>query len=99
MFFAVPTIYISLLNAGIEPEQLAGIRYYFSAAATMPLEVAARWQERYGRPIHEGYGLTETSPFASYNHEWTHRPGSVGTPLEMVEIRVVDPDDREVAPG
>jgi long-chain acyl-CoA synthetase len=99
MFFAVPTIYISLLNAGIDPEQLAGIRYYVSAAATMPLEVATRWQERYGRPIHEGYGLTETSPFASYNHEWSHRPGSVGTPLEMVEIRVVDPDDRELAPG
>lgn len=66
MFFAVPTVYIALLNARIEPEQLAGIRYYFSAAATMPVEIAARWQERFGRPIYEGYGLTETSPFASY---------------------------------
>ncbi len=99
MFFAVPTVYIGLLNAGVEPEQLAGIRYYFSAAATMPVEIATRWQERFGLPIFEGYGLTETSPFASYNHEWAHRPGSVGTPIEMVEIRVVDADGQEVGRG
>jgi acyl-CoA synthetase (AMP-forming)/AMP-acid ligase II len=72
---------------------------YFSAAATMPLEVATRWRDTFGRPVHEGYGLTETSPFASYNHEWAYRPGSVGTPLEMVEMKVVDADDQEVAPG
>ncbi|HEY7909268.1 MAG TPA: long-chain fatty acid--CoA ligase, partial [Thermomicrobiales bacterium] len=99
MFFAVPAVYIALLNAGIEPRQLEGIRYYFSAAATMPIEVATRWEETFERPVHEGYGLTETSPFASYNHAWAHRTGSVGTPLEMVEIRVVDTDDREVPIG
>lgn len=98
IFPAVPTVYISLLNAGVPPERLAGVRYYFSAAATMPVEIANRWRERYGRPIYEGYGLTETSPFASYNHEWEHRPGSVGTPLEMVEMKVFDPEDHEVAP-
>lgn len=99
MFFAVPTVYIALLNAGIDPRRLAGIRYYFSAAATMPVEVAARWLETFGRPVYEGYGLTETSPFASYNHAWAHRPGSIGAPLEMVEMRVVDADDRPVATG
>jgi len=61
MFFGTPTVYIALLNAGIEPQQLAGVRYYFSAAAPMPVEVATRWRETFGRPIHEGYGLTETS--------------------------------------
>jgi long-chain acyl-CoA synthetase len=99
MFFAVPTIYIGLLNATIPPEQFASVRYWFSAAAPMPVEVAERWKAIYGRPIFEGYGLTETSPFASYNHEWQHRPGSVGTPIEMVEMKVVDADDREVEPG
>ncbi len=98
MFFAVPTVYITLLNAGIDPAPLSGVRYYFSAAATLPVEVAHRWQDRFGRPIHEGYGLTETAPFASYNHHWARRPGSVGTPLEMVEMRVVDADDRPVPP-
>jgi long-chain acyl-CoA synthetase len=99
MFFGTPTVYITLLNAGAIPPHFRGVRYYFSAAATMPVEVATRWRGTFGRPVHEGYGLTETSPFASYNHEWTHRPGSVGTPVEMVEIKVVDDDDREVATG
>ncbi len=99
MFFAVPTIYIGLLNAGIEPRRFSSVRYYFSAAATMPVDVARRWQELFGRPIFEGYGLTETSPFASYNHGWAHRAGSVGTPIENVEIAIVDAEDRQVEPG
>ena len=99
MFFAVPTIYIGLLNAGLDPRRFDSVRYYFSAAATMPVEIARRWQAAFGRPIYEGYGLTETSPFASYNHIWQHRPGSVGTPIENVEIQVLDADDRVVEPG
>jgi long-chain acyl-CoA synthetase len=99
MFYAVPTIYIGLLNAGVSPERLGSVRYYFSAAATMPVDIAERWKATYARPIVEGYGLTETSPFASYNHEWHHRPGSVGTPIENVEITILDADDREVSSG
>jgi long-chain acyl-CoA synthetase len=99
LFFAVPTIYIALLNMAVEPKRLASVRYYFSAAATMPVEIANRWQATYGLPIAEGYGLTETSPFASYNHIWHHRPGSVGAPIDNVEIKVFDADDREVDRG
>jgi len=99
MFFAVPTVYIALLNAGLGPEALSGVRYYFSAAATMPVEVAARWRERFGRTIFEGYGLTETSPFASYNHEWEHRPGSVGTAIENVEMAVAGADGQALEAG
>jgi long-chain acyl-CoA synthetase len=99
MFFAVPTIYIGLLNANIDPAHFAGVRYYFSAAAALPAEVAAQWQARVGRAIHEGYGLTETSPYATYNHVWAHRPGSQGTPIPMVEIRIVDDDDQALPPG
>jgi long-chain acyl-CoA synthetase len=65
----------------------------------MPVEVARRWQQTFGLPVHEGYGLTETAPFAAYNHEYAHRPGSIGTPIENVEMRVVGPDDRPVADG
>ncbi len=99
IFPAVPTVYIGLLNAGVPRERMAGVRRFFSAAATMPVEVANRWQETYGGTIYEGYGLTETSPFASYNHDWRHRPGSVGAPLEMVEMKVFDPEEREVPVG
>jgi long-chain acyl-CoA synthetase len=65
----------------------------------MPVEVARRWRERFGLPVYEGYGLTETSPFAAYNHEYAHRPGSIGTPIENVEMKVVDPADAAVADG
>ena len=99
MFFAVPTIYIMLLADGIQPAVMAGVRYFFSAAATMPVEIAARWSDIFGLPIHEGYGLTETSPSASYNHQWRHRPGSIGTPIDNVEMRVVDADDTPVPSG
>jgi long-chain acyl-CoA synthetase len=99
MFFAVPTIYIMLLDTGVRPEELATVRYFFSAAATMPVEIAERCKQLLGKPIFEGYGLSETSPFASYNHEWRHRPGSVGTAIANVDLRIVDPDDREVERG
>jgi long-chain acyl-CoA synthetase len=97
--YAVPTVYIYLLNAGLRPKDLPDVRYCFSAAATMPVEVARRWRETFGLAVHEGYGLTETSPFAAYNHEFAHRPGSIGTPIENVEMRVVAPDDRPVPDG
>ncbi|HEU5322612.1 MAG TPA: long-chain fatty acid--CoA ligase [Methylomirabilota bacterium] len=95
----VPTIYISLLDAGVRPEALASVRFFKSAAATMPVAVARRWRDRYGRTVFEGYGLTETSPAATFNHEYEYRPGSVGTPVDMVDMRVVDEEDRDVAAG
>jgi long-chain acyl-CoA synthetase len=99
MFFAVPTIYIGLLNAGVPRERLASVRYYFSAAATMPEEISRRWAATYGVPIHEGYGLTECSPCAAYNHVTRHRFGSVGTAIEGFELRIVDESDHEVPRG
>ncbi len=99
MFFAVPSIYIMLLDAGVRPDDLSTVRYFFSAAATMPVEVAERWKQVFKKPIYEGYGLSETSPLASYNHEWHHRPGSVGAAIANVELRIVDPFDNEVERG
>ena len=99
VFLAVPTVYIGLLGAGTPPERLASIRFYFSAAATLPVDVAEQWRRRFGRPIHEGYGLTETSPFAAFNHEYDPRPGTVGEPIENVEMRVLDENGAEVPAG
>jgi len=100
LFHGVPTVYVVLLN---HPElaryDLTSLRVTFSAAATMPLEVAERWRERFGRPIVEGYGLTETSPFASFNGERNFKPGTVGTAIEDVQIRIVDLEDRQVPVG
>ena len=83
----------------MRPAALASVRLYKSAAATMPVEIARRWRETYGQTIVEGYGLTETSPAATFNHEHEYRAGSVGTPIDMVDMRVVDEEDRDVPPG
>ncbi len=99
LFCGVPTAYIRLLNMDLSRYDLSSIRYYFTAAAPMPVEIAQRWYERLGIVINEGYGLTETSPFASYNHELRYKFGSIGTPIENVEMRIVDADGQEVAPG
>ncbi len=99
MFFGVPTIYIALLNANVPKTAFASIRYFFSAAATMPEEISRRWTDTYGQLVHEGYGLTECSPFAAYNHVSRHQFGSVGTAVENFEIRIFDEQDREAARG
>ena len=87
--YGVPTIF-QLLHDTCQPEDLASVRYCFSAAAKLPTQVSQRWQEKFGQPIYEGYGLTETSPFASYNHRLKYVLGSIGTPIDAVEMKIVD---------
>lgn len=100
LFYAVPTMYILILASDMARWDLGSLRLCFSAAASLPAETERQWKERTGHDIHQGYGLTECSPFASYNHDTAFRPGSVGTPIENVEMRVVDPvTGREVGDG
>lgn len=100
IFYGVPTIFVYLLgDQRVQRASLSSLRLSFSAAASMPQDVSERWRERLGLPIVEGYGLTECSPFATYNHEYAYRPGSVGTPIENVEVKIFDTDGREVATG
>ncbi|MEH2042168.1 class I adenylate-forming enzyme family protein [Nostoc sp.] len=99
MFFGVPTVFINLLNSDLSGYNLNGVRYYFSAAAPMPIEVAQTWRDKYGKVINEGYGLTETSPCASYNHDLKYKLGSIGAPIENVEMKVIDDNGRQVELG
>jgi long-chain acyl-CoA synthetase len=98
LFYGVPTMYILFLSMAGTLD-FSSVRLFFSAAATLPTDVERRWQERYGTPVVQGYGLTECSPFAAWNHDSHVRPGSVGTPIENVEMTVVDPEGRPVADG
>lgn len=97
--FGVPTTF-QLLQDYCEPADLESVTYCFSAAATLPIQVSDRWREKFGMPIYEGYGLTETAPFASYNHRSFYVPGSIGTPVDLVEMKVVEPETgRTCQPG
>jgi long-chain acyl-CoA synthetase len=99
MFFGVPTTFIMLLGQ-LSPQDMRGVRYCLSAAAVLPRAVEERWHERFGLVVHQGYGLTESSPFASYNHPERYRPGSIGVPIDGVEMKIVSPEDgRELPPG
>ena len=97
--YGVPMMF-QLLSECCSQEDLASVRYCFSAAAPLPIQVADQWQQKFGLPIYEGYGLTETSPFATYNHRVKHVPGAIGTPIDAVEIKIIDPDsEQDVAVG
>lgn len=89
MVFGVPAAF-SLMRS-TPPARFRSVRLFFSAAAPLPLELDRAWAERFGQPILQGYGLTETSPFAAYNHRERHRPGSLGSPIDGVEMKIVDP--------
>jgi long-chain acyl-CoA synthetase len=96
--YGVPTAFRLLLELPDAPRSMEHVRYFFSAAAPLAVELALRFRKAFGRDIHEGYGLTETSPLATYNHRTNVRIGSVGVPIEHVEMKVVDAFGRTCGP-
>ncbi|MEM8946297.1 MAG: AMP-binding protein [Planctomycetota bacterium] len=95
--YGVPTMF-QLLHESCVAEDLSTVRYCFSAAAKLPTQVSQRWLEKFDQPIFEGYGLTETSPFASYNHHANYVLGSIGEAIDHVEMKIVDSDSGEDCP-
>ncbi|WP_418907596.1 long-chain-fatty-acid--CoA ligase [Glutamicibacter endophyticus] len=95
VFFGVPTMYIALLEAGkARTERPKSLRYGVSGGAALPLSVLQGFEQRFGAKIHEGYGLTETSPVACLNHvNREPRPGTVGTPIWGVDVEIADPTE------
>jgi long-chain acyl-CoA synthetase len=64
------------------------------------VELLRGFEDAFGCKVLEGYGLSETSPVASFNHpDRERKAGSIGTPIRDVEMRVVDEHDEEVARG
>jgi len=100
-FYGVPTMYGALLHhPGREDFDTSSLRICITGGASMPVEVLRGFEEAFECELLEGYGLSETSPVASTNHPGRPRkPGSIGTPLREVEMKVVDEDDNEVAQG
>jgi long-chain acyl-CoA synthetase len=87
-----------------QPDQAAydvsALRVCVSGGAAMPVEVLRGFERAFGCKVLEGYGLSETSPVASFNHpDRERKPGSIGTPIRGVEMRVVDEHGAEVRPG
>jgi long-chain acyl-CoA synthetase len=101
IFEGVPTMYAAMLHhpdpAGADTSSL---RTCISGGASMPVEIMRGFEQAFGCMILEAYGLSETSPVASFNHPGRARkPGSIGTPLEGTEMRVVDADGNGLPAG
>ncbi len=97
-FFAgVPTMYWGLLGAlddsGVDVKELAGkLRVAVAGGSALPVEVHKEFEQRFGVTILEGYGLSETSPVASFSRLGQGvRVGSIGTPVPGVEMKLLDP--------
>jgi long-chain acyl-CoA synthetase len=101
IFEGVPTMYTALL-AVPDPDRYdtSSLRVCVSGGASLPVETLRAFEAGYGVKLLEGYGLSETSPVASFNHpHMEQKAGSIGTPIEGVEMKAIDDDGNEVAQG
>jgi long-chain acyl-CoA synthetase len=101
VFAGVPTMYFALLHHdGADAYDVSSLRFCMSGGAPLPVEVLRAFEAKYPVQILEGYGLSETSPVASFNMlDRPRKPGSVGYPVWGVEMAILDDDDRPVADG
>lgn len=96
----VPTMYHAMLNTPHADADTSSLRVCVSGGSAMPVEVMKAFEREFDCMILEGYGLSETSPVASFNHpDRERKPGSIGTPIAGVEMKVVDDDGNEVPQG
>jgi long-chain acyl-CoA synthetase len=102
VFEGVPTMYSALLGVAdqAKPGATQSLRVCVSGGAAMPVQVLIDFEKAFGCTVLEGYGLSESSPAAAFNHPSRPRKaGSIGTPIEDVEMRVVDLNGVEVRQG
>jgi len=101
LFQGVPTMYNAMLHSqSCDSADCSSLRICISGGAAMPAELMRAFEEKFGCIILEGYGLSETSPVASFNHpDKERKPGSIGTPIEGVEMQVWDDDGNELPQG
>ena len=94
LFFAVPTIYVRLLELPADAARRIGshARLFVSGSAPLPATVHESFRERFGHTILERYGMSETLMLISNPYEGERRPGTVGFPLPGVSVRLAAPD-------
>jgi long-chain acyl-CoA synthetase len=101
----VPTMYWALLKYAQETEfdvskVKENMKVCTSGGAPMPVEVMKDFEEAFGVRVMEGYGLSETSPLACFNHfERPSKAGTVGQAIFGVEVKCFDDNDKEVPNG
>jgi long-chain acyl-CoA synthetase len=91
MFMGVPTMYVALLAAARKDDRRPQLNMGISGGASLPLAVLEEFEATFGCPVYEGYGLTETSPVATFNQrDWPTKPGTVGRPIWGVDVEIAE---------
>lgn len=100
-FFGVPAIYRMILDHDrVDSYDLGSLKYCFSGGDVMPPEVADRWLKKFGKPVYQGYGATETCGRVSLTPMGIESPpGSAGKVTPLQKVRPVDPDTLEPVPS
>ncbi|MFV2177405.1 long-chain fatty acid--CoA ligase [Actinomadura sp. LOL_016] len=101
IFAGVPTMYWGLLTDDTSADDVAAIKENLRVAASggsaLPMEVLKGIKEKFDADVLEGYGLSETSPVASFNRpDRPTKPGSIGLPVWGVEMKLIDDDWKDV---
>jgi len=97
----VPTMFHFIVNYKKDDAlDFSSLRVAIAGGAPLPRGLAQDFERRFGKPILEGYGLTETSPVVAFNRDAeTNRPGSVGTAIPGTEVRIERPDGSAAPQG
>jgi long-chain acyl-CoA synthetase len=101
VFAGVPTMYFALLHhRGDRAHDVSSLVTCLTGGAPMPVEVMNAFEEKFNVQILEGFGLSETSPIASFNVlDKPRKPGSIGYPVWGVELCIVDDADQQLPDG
>lgn len=100
-FSGSPAMFALMLNSPeADIHDLSSLRSCGCGSAPLPLEVLLGFQEKFGCPVLEGYGLSEAAPIVTrHRPDMPQKPGSVGQPIPGVEVRIVDEEDQDVPFG
>jgi len=99
VFCAPPTEYRLLVKASLAGRRLPYLRHCTAAGEPLNPEVIHAWNSAFGVPVHDGYGQTESIILAANLPSLPIRVGSMGKPFPGHDVRVIDLDGNEMAPG
>jgi long-chain acyl-CoA synthetase len=100
IFEGVPTMYSAVLNLDDRDQyDTSSLRVAVVGGQAMPVEVMEKFEEAFGIKVLEGYGLSETCAVGTFNYPDARKPGSIGKPVEGIEVKIVDDDRNEVEQG
>jgi long-chain acyl-CoA synthetase len=100
VFEGVPTMYSAVLNFdGRDKYDTSSLRVGIAGGQAMPVEVMEKFEKAFEIEVLEGYGLSETCAVGTFNYPGARKPGSIGKPVEGIEVKIVDDERNDVSQG